>query len=192
MVKLMDGLARILLLCAVVLALPYIAVASSISVDVDSRLGWQSTSLTVSQGQLITFSAVGSWTVDFRNNNFPYVGPDGYKPEVDSRIFQGCKLDPKLPYARLLARIGTDPSWSVGRGGTFTARSSGVLSLRIHDADACQGDNDGFMKVTVTISAPSIPPPTSTELPPFYCITGPNGQPFQHRHCWTSCQNVDP
>jgi hypothetical protein len=171
--KLMVGLTRLLPFYILALFLPSIAAGSSISVDVDSKLGWQSTSLTVSQGQLITFSAAGAWSVDFRN--FPYVGPDGYSPDVDQTIYQGCKLDPKLPYGGVLARIGTDPFWPVGDGGTFTARSSGVLSLRIHDGDPCLGDNDGFIKVTLTISSSSVPPVTSTELPPFYCIIGPNG-----------------
>jgi hypothetical protein len=34
----------------------------------------------------------------------------------------------------------------------------------------------------------------STEPNPFAGLTHkpPYAQPFQHRHCWTSCQNVDP
>jgi hypothetical protein len=122
---------------------------SSLSFNVGSTSGWQPTTLKVTQGQPLSFSAVGAWTVDYRN--FSYVGPEGYSSEEDSQIYQGCKLDPLLPYGTLLARIGDNLSfWVVGRGGTFTADSSGALAFRIHDSDGCLGDNTGSVQVTVT------------------------------------------
>jgi hypothetical protein len=137
----------------VVLLIPAIATAY----EVTSTSGWQTTPLNVSQGQLLSISAVGLWNVD--HHNFSFVDPDGYSPDEDSTISQGCKLDPQLPYGKLLARIGDDHLWAVGRGGTFTAGSSGVLSFRIHEADGCQLDNAGTVTVTVTILEPSNPPP---------------------------------
>jgi hypothetical protein len=62
---------------------------SSFRFNIDSKRGWQSTGVKVTAGQQLTISAKGSWTVDYRN--FSNVGPDGYSPEEDSRIFQGCK-----------------------------------------------------------------------------------------------------
>jgi hypothetical protein len=148
--KLIVGLMRMLPLCAVLLVLPAIAAAQSTSLafTVDSTLGWQTTSMMITTGQELSFSASGSWTVDYRF--FPEVGPDGYPPEVDSTIFQGCKLDPQLPYAKLLARVGDDPSfWAIGSGGTFTANRDGALAFRIHDGDGCLLDNAGTVQVTV-------------------------------------------
>jgi hypothetical protein len=43
--------------------------------NVDATLGWQTTSLNVTAGQQLSFSAEGAWTVDYRF--FSYVGPDG-------------------------------------------------------------------------------------------------------------------
>src|SRR5205085_12035081 len=111
---------RSLLLCALLLALPALAAAQS-NFQVDAKRGWQGSSIVVQQGQGLSFVVTGGWTVDFRN--LPYVGPQGYSPQVDSTIYQGCKLDPKLPYAVLLVRIGADdPSFKTIVGdGTFTA-----------------------------------------------------------------------
>src|SRR5271166_4977514 len=164
------------LLCIAVLVLPTIAAAqsSSFTFNVDSTKGWQTASILVQQGQKLTFSAEGAWTVDYRN--FPPVGPDGYSPGVDGTIFQGCKLDPNLPYGTLLARIGDNPEFVVGNGGMGTASSNGALSFRIHDADACLGDNSGSVKVSVTSKQFA----AAAQLPFFVCITGPGG----------GCQNV--
>jgi hypothetical protein len=169
--KLMVGRTRFLLLCALLLVLPSIAAASSISFNVDSTQGWQMTSLDVTKGQQLAFSAVGSWTVDVRIPN-SYVGPDGYSPQVDSTIFQGCKLQSNLPYGKLLARVGDAPFSAIGSNGAFTADRDGVLAFRIHDADACLGDNAGSVTVTITAAQfPNVP-----QTPFFYCISGPNGR----------------
>jgi hypothetical protein len=144
--------------------------AASFTFNVDSTRGWQAASILVQRGQALSFSAVGAWNVDYRN--FQYVGPDGYSPEVDSAIFQGCKLDQLLPYGRLLVRVGDDPSfWVIGSEGAFTADRDGVLAFRIHDGDACLGDNAGSVKVTVT----SEQFPAAVQAPPpFYvCLSGP-------------------
>jgi hypothetical protein len=98
--------------------------------------------LLVTQGQQVFLSAVGTWTVGYPGLSF--VSADGYLPDEDMRIFQGCKLDSMLPYGKLLARVGDNPSfWVVGSDGVFTADRDGVLAFRIHDADACLVDNAG-------------------------------------------------
>jgi hypothetical protein len=124
--------------------------SSGFSFDVASTSGWQPTSLKVTTGQELSFSASGSWTVDYRN--FPYVGPDGYSPQVDSTIYQGCKLDSVHPYGVLLVRIGADdptPFMAIGSKAEFPAYRDGFLEFRIHDADACLVDNAGIVTVTV-------------------------------------------
>lgn len=112
------------------------------SVNVSSLDGWQETPLILQQGNQYSISYNGgTWTVD--HSNFEYVDPEGYPPEIDEQIFQGCKIDSSLPYARLLGRVGGGETFSVGLGGTFVAGETGALWLRIHDDDSCLGDNDG-------------------------------------------------
>ena len=170
----MTVVARFFLLCTVWLVLPSITAPaqsqSSFSYEVTSTRGWQTASILVHQGQALSFSAEGAWSVDYRN--FQNVGPEGYPPEVDGAIQQGCKLDPSQPYGLLLVRIGDDPNLQLlGRGGQLVASSDGPVSFRIHDNDACLGDNAGSVKVTVTSEQFS----TAVQAPPpFYvCLSGP-------------------
>jgi hypothetical protein len=124
---------------------------SGFSFDVASTTGWLSTSLHVTKGQDLSFSASGSWTVDFRIPN-SYVGPDGYSQQVDSTIYQGCKLDSIHPYGVLLVRIGADdptPFMAIGSKDDIPAYRDGFLEFRIHDGDACLLDNAGTVTVTV-------------------------------------------
>jgi hypothetical protein len=122
-------------------------------VDVSSTAGWETTGVTVQKGHGFQIDSTAypkkKWTVDYRN--FPYVGPRGYPKSIDSQIYQGCKIDPKWPYGRLIGRVGEGSTYSrifsVGGGGVFTAHASGQLYLRIHDADGCLGDNAGTLRV---------------------------------------------
>ena len=139
---------------------------ATFSFDIVATRGWQSpTPIAVSQGQQLTISATGKWNVDFRN--FNDVGPAGYPPWEDARIFQGCKLDQDLRYGQLL--------WRLDEGGPFfidtyvpSVTGSGTLSFRIHDADACLVDNSGSLHVTVSITA-GVPKKILDALPPYFC-----------------------
>jgi len=147
---------------------PNPSVSESIAFDVDSTRGWQTTTLKVTTGKQLSFSTVGAWSID--HHNFSYVSPDGYSSEEDSRINPDCKLDPSLPYAQLLVKVGDDPSFQViGSEGTIAADRNGFLAFRIHDGDSCLVDNAGSMRVTVTGEGLSAMAQTSF----FYCVTGP-------------------
>jgi len=122
-------------------------------VEVSATAGWTETPVTVKKGghgfQVDYLHK--KWTVDYRN--FKYVGPWGYQKSVDSQIYQGCKIKPNRPYARLLGRVGQGSTYSqifsVGAGGSFGPHATGRLYLRINDADGCLGDNAGSVKVRV-------------------------------------------
>jgi hypothetical protein len=117
-------------------------------VGVSATTAWQQTPLTLQQGNQFTVSYnSGTWTVDARN--FPFVGPQGYSLAIDQQIWQGCKVDLSVPYSRLLGKVGSGPTFSVGRGGTFTANGTGSLYLRINDWDSCLSDNAGSVSMTV-------------------------------------------
>jgi hypothetical protein len=120
------------------------------SVTVSSTTGWQKTPITVTKGVNYSITYVsGTWTVDYRN--FPQVGPGGYSNQVDQTIYQGCKYDPHSNYAVLLGVVGDSVApFAIGAGGTFVAKSTGPLYLRINDDDACLSDNAGAVKMRVS------------------------------------------
>jgi len=142
--------------------------AASSQFNVDSTKGWQTAPILVQKGQKLSFSAEGRWNVDFRN--FDFVGPEGYTPQADSAIFQGCKLAP-IPYGILLVRIGDDPDFqSLDVGGDRVASHDGALSFRIHDGDGCLLDNAGSL--TVTVTTPDGFPAAISAPPQYVCLTG--------------------
>jgi serine/threonine protein kinase len=121
------------------------------TVSVSSTTGWQETSVYLKSGDKFTVTyASGSWSVDYRN--FPYVGPGGYSEQEDAKIYQGCKIDTSQTYGVLLGSVGSAPNgaFPIGQGGTFAAGNNGYLYLRINDNDACLGDNNGSVTVTIT------------------------------------------
>ncbi|MET7296091.1 hypothetical protein ABZS79_28820 [Streptomyces griseoloalbus] len=125
--------------------------------------------LSVGKGEKFTvFHVSGSWTVDRRN--FPRVGPGGYEPAIDKRIYQPCKFAPGQPFGELLGRVGENGRpFPVGRGGTLTAPSSGTLFLRINDADRCLGDNDGSITVAMAGDDDDVRHPLSRQNFDDYC-----------------------
>lgn len=127
---------------------------AAVAAPIDSVYGWQYTNAIVKKGVTYTVTTddtgpdgqAGTWTVDYRN--FPAVGPSGYDPSTDAKIYQGCKYEPDMPYGRLLGRIGDDGKvFSIGTGRTFTADASGQLNARINDQDHCLVDNQGYIMV---------------------------------------------
>jgi hypothetical protein len=95
------------------------AQADTLSFKIEAIEGWKPAGVVVKAGQILTFSVQGDWSVDYRN--FSFVGPEGYLPEEDAMIYQGCKFNPELPYGKLLLRAGDDPSFVIigTREGTF-------------------------------------------------------------------------
>lgn len=122
-------------------------------VQVSAAQGWQETPVVLEEGDVFYIDQEGgSWSVDFRN--LRYVSAAGYPDSEDAQIYQGCKIDPNLPYGTLLGSVGeseTSELLVIGDGDRFTAQSDGTLWLRIHDT--CLTDNDG--SVTVAIESPN-------------------------------------
>jgi len=140
---------------AVMLGIAATAHAQPYEVTVSSTAaGWTQTPLNLGQGAPFTVSYIrGEWTVDYRN--YEPVGPQGHPPDIDSQIYQGCKLV-NAPYATLLGKVGNGSVFVVGAGGNFTADASGPLYLRIHDDDRCLGDNQGSVVMKVDIGSACI------------------------------------
>jgi hypothetical protein len=132
-----------------------IAAASSTLEVIESTLGWQQTALVLQQGEQYTISYdSGTWTIDYRN--FSYVGPEGYAPNIDGQIANGCKVDITRPYGYMLGRVGNGSIFPVGPGGTFIAETNGALYLRINDNDGCLADNDSAVEMLVGVPTDTI------------------------------------
>ena len=140
------------------------AQCSGVNCTISSLAGWQQTPRTLKQGDSFSIAhGSGTWTVDKRS--IPFVGPEGYPADVDSRIGYAdlCKVKRDAPYAALLGKIDDGPLFLVGRGGSFTADRDGSLYLTINDQTYCQGDNEGSVIVQIPTPACArlyIDPPT--------------------------------
>ncbi|MFI7453526.1 hypothetical protein ACIBQX_38970 [Nonomuraea sp. NPDC049714] len=116
---------------------------------ISSESGWQRSGVFVEPGDLVRVAHVGGrWTVDHRS--FPYVSSRGYPWHIDREIFQGCKILNRHTYGTLIGRINGHV-FKVGGATTFRVREEGFLQLRINDGDGCLGDNDGAVRVKVSI-----------------------------------------
>jgi hypothetical protein len=116
---------------------------------ISSEAGWQRAGVFVEPGDLVQVNhAGGRWTVDHRE--FPYVSARGYPWHIDREIQQGCKILGNSTYGTLIGKINGNV-FKIGRGATFRVHEEGFLELRINDEDRCLGDNDGAVRVKVSI-----------------------------------------
>ncbi|MET8004473.1 hypothetical protein [Nonomuraea glycinis] len=116
---------------------------------ISSESGWQRSGVFVEPGDLVRVQQVGgSWTVDHRQ--FDYVSARGYTWREDRRINQGCKILDSRTYGTLVGKVNGS-IFKVGTGMVFRAQEEGFLELRINDADRCLGDNDGAIRVKISI-----------------------------------------
>lgn len=137
-----------LLLTSMATVAPSLAINAK-DATISATSGWQSTGDYVNAGQTVSIQSDGSWTVD--SQTAPYTGPEGYTPDEDSAIWQGCKIKRNLTYGVLLAKIDGKPLFDVGDSLVFKADASGYLKLRIHDGTKCLGDNDGFVDAVINV-----------------------------------------
>lgn len=108
--------------------------------DIQARQGWQTVGHVDAGQQYTIWQEEGLASADDRNGRLPRVDGAGYSKGVDSTIFQGCKLDQNLQYGLTIAQVN-DENLIVGTGTIIKPRQSGELKMRIHDGDACLGDN---------------------------------------------------
>ncbi|MGW3350021.1 hypothetical protein ACWDA3_42550 [Nonomuraea rubra] len=117
---------------------------------ISSEIGWQNAGVYVEPGDMVRIHYVsGRWTVDYRE--FPYVSSAGYPRHIDRRIYQPCKILSRHPHGSMIARINND-HYRVGGSALIEARQAGFLQLRINDADGCLRDNDGSVRVKISVA----------------------------------------
>ncbi|MBN1888521.1 MAG: hypothetical protein JW850_11045 [Thermoflexales bacterium] len=108
--------------------------------------GWQSTGVQVSEGDIYTVRAKGSWLYS------PFAGPNG--PEGHRRFSApGFYPLPNVGGGALIGRIGDyGQPFYVGGSTWGRAERGGLLYLRIDDDRL--GDNEGCLEVQVTTAQP--------------------------------------
>jgi len=120
-------------------------------VTVDGKLGWQDSGVQVSERDHLTVRYVsGQWA---NNVNGQYVDANGYPGFYPSSVEGVCGQAP-MPNEQngaLIGQIGNGPAFLIGNHLSFIADRSGMLSLRMNDADACMTDNGGSIMVNIDL-----------------------------------------
>jgi hypothetical protein len=118
-------------------------VAEDFAVDVAVQSAWTTTSAYVEAGDTVFVLARG--TVGHGDDWRDWHGPTGVVGDL-STACANCPL-PGYPTRALVARIGNEPSFYVGRFAAFVAQTDGVLYLGVND-DA-PGNNLGTLRAFV-------------------------------------------
>ncbi|MBK9925608.1 MAG: hypothetical protein IPP66_09980 [Anaerolineales bacterium] len=121
-------------------------------VHVDAHEAWQNTNIFVEKGTTVQVKVLdGEWTEwdgvrgDNSGNGSGYICAKTMKSE-------NCiEPVPDFPSGALIGRIDRQ-TLKIGFGGTFTADHSGVLQLRMNDADTGLYDNNGVLTVEVVLN----------------------------------------
>jgi hypothetical protein len=118
-----------------------------INVTVEANQGWQSTGVSVVQGQQFRIQYIsGQWT--YWRGTIDMLDANG-----DSYICSATSCCEPMPHNRkgaLIGKVGNEVFF-VGNGSTFTANYSGQLSLRINDCDDIDlADNVGAVSVKIS------------------------------------------
>lgn len=108
--------------------------------------GGGSTGITVEAGQVVTFSATGTWTYDADDG--------GIVSDADGAagVFGATTRLPSAPYNALIGKIGSGSWFLVGKNNTITMSASGTLYLAMNDT-SFYVDNGGSQSVDITIGA---------------------------------------
>jgi hypothetical protein len=92
----------------------------------------------------------------------PRSGPEGFSSPQDAAVTAiagGCKVNPDMPFAALLARFSYEKPGSnhslQQHQWAYTATAAGRLALRINDGDGCLADNAGTITVQVRVTPSS-------------------------------------
>lgn len=122
-----------------------LVVKPPLSLEVFSNQNWQDSGVTLAQGQHFSIQYIsGMWTY-----STGMIAP--FDANGDNYICNSVNCCEPLPTVRkgaLLGKVGNN-TFFVGNRGTFTANSTGSLSLRMNDCDSDLGDNSGSIRVAI-------------------------------------------
>lgn len=128
-----------------------------VRVVVDARGGTQQPGLQANPGDILRVkSKGGSWTVDGRS--IRRVGVEGHLRETALHTDWGHRREVgRLPFGRLLLRVGTGPWLDAGAGVPLRTRIGGPLVFQINDRADSLSDNAGSVEVEVTLERTGVP-----------------------------------
>jgi serine/threonine protein kinase len=129
-------------------------------VTVSALTTWRLVDLPIHKGDRVSVRYLsGTWTVDSKR---PRSGPEGFSSPQDAAVTAiagGCKVNPDMPFAALLARFSYEKPGSnhslQQHQWAYTATAAGRLALRINDGDGCLADNAGTITVQVRVTPSS-------------------------------------
>lgn len=152
------------LVCLLVIFVSIGVADASTSVTVTANPLWTDTGLAITNGQMVSITATGSWTTGIGGS----VGPDGDgSPCCNWDLFL---MNPPAAHGELIAFVGPDPYqghwgdgsffpqpigagyWAIGSSASFTSDRNGELWLGINDdaVSKATGDNGGMQATIIT------------------------------------------
>lgn len=142
------GMAIILAMLAFMVT-PALAKSVTKKVTVPATTPWYNTRIQITAGQVVKIEAQGKAST--------LVSSKGSKSGPNGQKFI-CGAEPPAPppcaltgarYGALVAKIGNQPAFLVGKKLTFTAKSSGTLYLSVNDNLRWYADNAGGYTVVI-------------------------------------------
>ncbi len=130
-----------------------------VTVPADENKGWVDTGIAVDTGQHLTFLASGEVNLEITNPDTPHTGPNGYLNSPCQPIDNSECLMYRVPFGKLIAKIGDNEPFEVGMSREISAPVSGKLYLSINDIEAYFYDNAGAYEVVITLTSPCHPAP---------------------------------
>ena len=123
-------------------------------VDIDSRVRWVRTGITLRAGRTYRLTAAGTWTDKAKS-----CGPEGYPsrdyPDRATRWFLRCfwwtRRKRCAPWLALIGALDSDrrKRFVIGTAKTFTAPADGELLCFANDAYTAYGNNCGSVRLNV-------------------------------------------
>lgn len=111
------------------------------TITVPANRAWTPTGITVTKGQMLTFSATGDVQLSADSNDVATAS--GSK----SGRYAGRSALPRTLAGALIGRIGNSTPFGIGVQNSFQAPASGQLFLGVNDDSF--GDNQGSFQVTI-------------------------------------------
>jgi len=125
--------------------------ATAIEVEIQSTQGWQSTGIYVERGTRLVLDVVGGeWTNWKGHTPYNEGKGTGYVCADYIAVDKCAEPLPNFPSDGLIGQID-GIKFSVGKETTIVAEQSGELYLRINDGDDGLSDNDGKLKIRISV-----------------------------------------
>ena len=112
--------------------------------DGSGNSAWQSTGITLTEGEAISMNVKGAATTIYNTDGaISAIGPNGAAYKIPG------SLDPSIAGSSVIGRINGGAAFLVGEHLATTASEAGALELAFNDSEAT--DNKGGFFVSITL-----------------------------------------